>query len=369
MTGCRLYALIVLFMSVGTASAAAAAAAQPPLVVNLDVKNFKQEVESSTHEGEGIVFVEFYAPWCGHCKKLLPELEEAAKQLRKSPGVKIAKMDADRAENKGIAKRFGVKGFPSLKVFKRGKLFADYGRGGRTSRHIVSYLRRLQTPAVVALAASGDEVGAFTSGGNGDHPVYVLLGGGVRAAKTFAAVAETAREHTWFGHVKLDDKGKDKATAADGVPSDVPSDVAAALGLGVEQLRRLRLPALVAVHETTGAEVYAGNVEAKDTAAAVTAVTTFVNHTRLPVVVRLEQAVFPVVAHSPRPAVLLLVSGGAPPDDGQIKASAPTPTPMTAAERDVARRFLDVAKVGCWCKLRACLTHHELERRTTVSNS
>jgi protein disulfide-isomerase-like protein len=109
--------LSLLLLAVGVPTAAAAD--ESSLVVTLTRDNFKAEVESF----QGIVFVEFYAPWCGHCKKLLPELEEAAKQLwGSSPGIKIAKMDADRSENKPVSKRFGVKGFPGLKV--RTKLFS-----------------------------------------------------------------------------------------------------------------------------------------------------------------------------------------------------------------------------------------------------
>ena len=146
----RLFAILLSIHLSLDPSLTASASDASSFVVDLSADNFKQEVESN----EGIVFVEFYAPWCGHCKKLLPELEEAAKQLRWTPGVTIAKMDADtRADNKAVAKRFGVKGFPGLKIFKRGKLFADYGRGGRTARHVVSYVRRLQTPAVIALSA------------------------------------------------------------------------------------------------------------------------------------------------------------------------------------------------------------------------
>ena len=327
MVGVRLFSILlsVLVVLVAIASAGPESDASS-FVLDLTANNFQQEVESS----EDIVFVEFYAPWCGHCKKLLPELEEAARQLRGMSGVKIAKMDADtRAADKAVAKRFGIKGYPSLMIWRRGRLFADYGRGGRTARHIVSYIRRLQTPTVIALSADESDVKKFVSGGNGDNPSYVLIGGGAnhRASKAFAVVAETVREHTWFGHIKLDDKNKNEDV--------IPSDVAAALSLSAEQRRgdTMQLPAVVAVHETTGAEVYAGDVA--DTAA----LKTFVNHTRLPLVMRLEQAVFPIVANSNRATVLLLVSGGA---NGMTSGAK---TPMTGTERDVAQHFLEVAKV------------------------
>jgi protein disulfide-isomerase A1 len=75
-------------------------------------KSFEKEVFESGKN----VLVEFYAPWCGHCKNLEPEYNKVAETYKHIPDLVIAKMDATANEVEGIT----VHGYPTLKLFKAG---------------------------------------------------------------------------------------------------------------------------------------------------------------------------------------------------------------------------------------------------------
>jgi protein disulfide-isomerase A6 len=99
-------------------------------VVIANDKNFKDEVLKYP----GIAVVEFFAPWCGHCKSLAPEYDKAATALKGV--VKIVAVDATEATS--LAQKYQIQGFPTIKVFGADKKSPTDYQGGRTSDEIVS---------------------------------------------------------------------------------------------------------------------------------------------------------------------------------------------------------------------------------------
>lgn len=75
--------------------------------------NFEKEVLNES----GVVFVDFFASWCGPCKMLMPVVDELAEEYEGK--CKIGKVDVD--ENQSIAGKFGVQSIPTMIIFKNGK--------------------------------------------------------------------------------------------------------------------------------------------------------------------------------------------------------------------------------------------------------
>ncbi len=74
--------------------------------------------EADVLKSDTPVVVDFWAEWCGPCKMIGPSLEEIAVSL--GPKAKIVKINVD--ENPATPSRFGVRGIPTLMVFKGGKV-------------------------------------------------------------------------------------------------------------------------------------------------------------------------------------------------------------------------------------------------------
>merc|ERR1711871_1022157 len=116
------WALASIAVMLVAASFPAGVAAQDPSqaipgVIDLDPSNVKDVLN-----GMKITIAEFYAPWCGHCKRLTPEYTKLAEMIQNDPMtanfVQVVKADCDK--HRSLGEPFSVTGFPTLKILSRG---------------------------------------------------------------------------------------------------------------------------------------------------------------------------------------------------------------------------------------------------------
>nr|XP_033775897.1 protein disulfide-isomerase A3 [Geotrypetes seraphini] len=106
-----------------------------------DVIELTEDDFEAVTKQHSILLLEFYAPWCGHCKRLAPEYESAATRLKGT--VSLAKVDC--TANSNICNKYGVSGYPTLKIFRDGEESGAYD-GPRTADGIVSHLKKQAGP-------------------------------------------------------------------------------------------------------------------------------------------------------------------------------------------------------------------------------
>ena len=91
--------------------------------------------DSDVLQSDTPVLVDYWAEWCGPCKMIAPMLDEVAKVY--GPRLQIAKMTVD--ENRDVPAKFGIRGIPTLMLFKGGNLAATKV-GALTKAQLTSFL-------------------------------------------------------------------------------------------------------------------------------------------------------------------------------------------------------------------------------------
>jgi len=98
--------------------------------ININNNNFLSEVMSS----EKKVLLDFWAPWCGPCRMVVPMVEEIAKER---PDIKVGKINVD--ENPELSSQFGIMSIPTLVVMENGKI-VNQAMGARPKNAILAML-------------------------------------------------------------------------------------------------------------------------------------------------------------------------------------------------------------------------------------
>lgn len=150
-------------------------------VLTLGVDSIDAAIAENEH-----IMVEFYAPWCGHCKKLAPEYEAAAQVLR-DIDIPLAKVDCSADENRPICSRYEVRGFPTVKWFSNGVPSAY--EDARTAAAIINFAKKRTGPASTELSA--ESVSEFTS----SNALYVFGLFSAEDSADFTAFMQFAKDN------------------------------------------------------------------------------------------------------------------------------------------------------------------------------
>lgn len=105
------------------------------VVLQLTGDNFEHGIE------QGVTIVKFFAPWCGHCKRMAQTWDELAGKFAGKPYAKVAKVDCTLSENKDICNDQGVDGFPTIFLYKKGNKIEEYN-GNRSLDDLFEFVSK-----------------------------------------------------------------------------------------------------------------------------------------------------------------------------------------------------------------------------------
>ncbi|KAL6885883.1 hypothetical protein ACP4OV_010144 [Aristida adscensionis] len=184
---------VLVLLLLPLSSLAAAAGEEFPRdgrVIELDDSNFEAALGAID-----FLFVDFYAPWCGHCKRLAPELDEAAPVLAGlAEPIVVAKVNADKYRKLGS--KYGVDGFPTLMLFIHG-VPIEY-TGSRKADQLVRNLKKFVAPDI-SILESDSAIKNFVENAGASFPIF--LGFGVNES-LIAEYGGKYKKRAWFAVAK-----------------------------------------------------------------------------------------------------------------------------------------------------------------------
>ena len=219
--------LALLLALLAPAARAFYADAPPDTVATLTPDALDAEVLGGHHTW----IVEFYAPWCGHCKKFAPEYLAAAQELRKY-GVRFGAVDCDA--HKKVAAKFGVQGFPTV-VAVTGKSTANpYTKKPMRDVQAVAARSAKQLKKWVTRKGKPGRVASFVTEVR-DADALAAFGAGARARGLRAAVLVTPKDRVSnvFKGLSADLKDRLELAQVGGAAAVQADGVAEALGIVV----------------------------------------------------------------------------------------------------------------------------------------
>lgn len=183
--------LILLLARVFSASSSSSAQLSADgTVLELDDKNFDSAISSFD-----FILVDFYAPWCGHCKKLSPELDVAAPKLAGlNKPIVVAKINADKYTR--LAAKYDIDGYPTLKMFMHG-VPIDYN-GPRKADLLVRYLKKFVAPDVSVLE-SDSAITEFVETAGKQFSIFIGFG---LSESLIVEYAKKYKKKAWFSVAK-----------------------------------------------------------------------------------------------------------------------------------------------------------------------
>ncbi|CAJ1976841.1 unnamed protein product [Sphenostylis stenocarpa] len=159
-------------------------------VLILDESNIDSAIATFDH-----ILVDFYAPWCGHCKRLAPELDAAAPVLAAlNKPIIIAKVDADKHTR--LAKKYDVDAYPTILLFNHG-IPTEY-RGPRKADLLVRYLKKFAASDVTILD-SDSAVNTFVEEAGTFFPIFIGFGLNKTLIEKFGI---KYKKNAWFSVAK-----------------------------------------------------------------------------------------------------------------------------------------------------------------------